>query len=50
MKYTAPAMKIEEAQAATMLAESLDINKDKTVNGNVALTNENAAWDIWGED
>ena len=43
-------MKIEEAQAAQMLAESLAINKDKTVDGSAALTKEDYAWDIWGEE
>ena len=47
MKYIAPAMKIEEAQAAQMLAESLPINSDVTVNGSQTLTKENYAWDIW---
>ena len=49
-KYFAPALKVEEAQAAQMLAESLAINKDKTVDGDDALTKEDNAWDIWGEE
>ena len=49
MKYIAPAMKIEEAQAVSMLAESLIISSDKTVDGSQALTKEDNAWDIWGE-
>lgn len=49
MKYIAPAMKIEEAQAAQMLAESLGIHSDITVNGNQTLTKENYAWDIWDD-
>lgn len=49
MKYIAPAMKIEEAQAAQMLAESLPINSDVTVNGSQTLTKENYAWDIWDD-
>ena len=48
MKYIAPAMKIEEAQAVSMLAESLIIS-DKTVDGSAALTKEDEGWDIWGE-
>ena len=50
-KYFAPAMQVEEAQAAQMLAESLGINTDpsKTVDGGSALTKENVDWDIWGE-
>jgi len=47
MKYIAPSIKIEEAHAAQMLAESLAINMDKTVDGSSALTKEDAAWDIW---
>ena len=30
-----------------MLAESLTINSDTTVDGSQALTKEDAAWDIW---
>ena len=47
-KYIIPALKVEEAQAISILAESLTINGDTTVNGNNALTKE-AAWDIWEE-
>ncbi|MBO7138940.1 MAG: hypothetical protein J6V92_10815 [Bacteroidaceae bacterium] len=49
-KYFAPAMQIEEAQAAQMLAESLPINSDITVDGGQALTKESESWDIWGEE
>jgi len=49
MKYIAPTMKVEEAQVVSMLAESLIINGDKTVDGSQALTKEDSAWDIWGE-
>ena len=45
--YLIPAIQIEEAQAAQILAESLIINSGTTVNGNQALTKENYAWDIW---
>ena len=48
-KYFAPAMQVEEAQAAQMLAESLAINSDTTVDGGDALTKEEVSWDIWGE-
>ena len=48
MKYIKPTIKIEEAQACNMLAESLGINGDTTVDGGDALTKE-SAWDIWGE-
>lgn len=50
MKYIAPSMKIEEAQAVQMLAESLTINSDTTVDGSNALTKEDNSWDIWGEE
>ena len=49
MKYIAPAMKIEEAQAVSMLAESLIINSEKPVDGADALTKEQYAWDIWSD-
>ncbi|MBR6031986.1 MAG: hypothetical protein IKP36_08525 [Bacteroidaceae bacterium] len=48
-KYICPALQVEEAQAANMLAESLAINSDKKVNGSEALTKEDYAWDIWNE-
>ena len=47
MKYIKPALQTEEAQAAQMLAESLAINNNTTVDGSQALTKEDAAWDIW---
>jgi len=50
MKYIKPTIKIEEAQAAQMLAESLTINSNTTVDGGQALTKENGSWDIWGKD
>ena len=50
MKYIKPSLKIEEAQAAQMLAESLAINGDTKVDGGDALTKENDAWDIWGDE
>ena len=46
MKYIKPALQTEVAQAAQMLAESLAINGDTTVDGGEALAKE-AAWDIW---
>ena len=47
--YLIPAMKVEEAQAAQMLAESLAINNGTTVDGGDALTKEENSWDIWSE-
>ena len=49
MKYIAPAMKIEDAQVVSMLAESLIINSEKPVDGADALTKEQYAWDIWSD-
>ena len=49
-RYLIPTMQVEEAQAAQMLAESLAINSEVTVDGSNALTKEDAAWDIWSEE
>lgn len=49
MKYIKPLIKINEAQAAQMLAESLAINSDTTVDGGDALTKEDNSWDIWND-
>ena len=49
MKYLAPSMKVEEAQAAQMLAESLIIS-DTTVDGSQALGKEDNSWNIWNEE
>ena len=48
-RYFKPTMKIELAQGANMLAESLVINKTTTVDGSQALTKEDT-WDIWSEE
>ena len=48
--YLIPVFQVEEAQAAQMLAESLAINPDTTVDGSEALTAEYKSWDIWGEE
>ena len=42
-------MKIELAQVANMLAESLVINNTTTVGGSQALTKEDT-WHIWSEE
>ena len=47
--YIKPALRVESAQAAQMLAESLAINSGTTVDGSDALTKENG-WDIWSDD
>ncbi len=44
--YLIPAMQVELAMAAQMLAESLPISDD-TVDGGSALTKEEITWDIW---
>jgi len=49
MKYVKPTIKIEEAEAVQMLAESLTINSDTTVDGSSALTKEDD-WSIWGDE
>ena len=48
--YICPAIELEEAQASSMLAESLTIDNSTTVDGSNALTKESVDWDIWGED
>jgi hypothetical protein len=47
--YLIPALKVEEAQASQMLAESLAINTKTPVNGSDALTREDNSWNIWGD-
>jgi len=49
MKYIKPDLQVEEVQAVQILAESLAINSDTTVDGGQALTKEND-WDIWEEE
>ena len=50
MKYIKPTIKLNEAQVARMLAESLAINNNTSVDGGNALTKEDNAWDIWSEE
>ena len=47
--YLIPAFKVEELQAEQMLAASLKINSDTTVDGSAALVKGND-WDIFSED
>ena len=49
MRYIKPIIKISEAEAATMLADSLKIS-DETVSGENALTKEDNDWNIWDEE
>ncbi len=47
--YVSPHADMASAEAAQMLAESLPVNSDVTVDGGEALTKENA-WDIWADE
>ena len=47
--YIKPAIKIEEAEVVSMLAESLVIDGDTQVDGGDALTKEDS-WEIWSDD
>ena len=49
-KYMIPALKVEEAQVVSMLAESLIIDNDTPVDGGDALTKEDDAWEIWSDE
>ncbi|MBQ7461813.1 MAG: hypothetical protein IJS63_06090 [Bacteroidaceae bacterium] len=48
--YICPAIDLSEAEAAQMLAESLIISSETTVDGSEALTKEDGAWNIWNDD
>ena len=48
-EYFAPASRVEQAQPTLMLAESLTINGDTTVDGGDALTKEDS-WEIWSDE
>jgi len=49
VKYIKPALRVEEAEVVNMLAESLVIDGDTTVDGGDALTKK-SSWDIWSDD
>ena len=49
MMYIKPAFKIELAQVASMLAESLPIDGKTEVDGGNALTKE-SDWSLWSDD
>ena len=49
MRYIKPVSRVELAQPAQMLAESLIINGATTVDGGEALTKEND-WAIWSDE
>ena len=50
MKYIKPILKVEEAEVVSMLAESLVIDSETTVDGGDALTKEDKSWEIWSDD
>ena len=47
--YLIPAFKVEEAEVVNMLAESLVIDGETTVDGGDALTKEDS-WEIWSDE
>jgi len=47
--YIKPELKVEEADVVSMLAESLTIDGNTTVDGGDALTKE-SSWEIWKND
>ena len=47
--YLIAAFKVEEAEVVNMLAESLVIDGETTVDGGDALTKEDS-WEIWSDD
>ena len=49
MKYIKPSIKVDEAQVVSMLAESLTINSETTVDGGDALAKEDS-WAIWSDE
>ena len=48
--YIKPSIKIEEAEVVSMLAESLAIDGNTTVDGGDALSKEDKSWEIWSND
>lgn len=46
-KYIAPALQVNETEVCHMLAESLPVVNDQTVDGSNALSKENDTWEIW---
>ena len=48
-RYLKPALKVEVADVVNMLAESLVIDGETTVDGGDALTKEDS-WEIWSDD
>ena len=50
MKYIKPSIEMNEAQASQLIADSLKMNTGKEVDAGGALTKDDDAWDIWGEE
>ncbi len=50
MRYIKPIIKVEEAEVVSMLAESLPIDGNTTVDGGDALSKEDKSWEIWSDD
>ena len=50
MKYIKPSIEMNQAQASQLIADSLKMNTGKEVDAGGALTKEDNAWDIWGEE
>ena len=48
--YVCPAIELNEAMAAQMIADSLKVNTGTEVDAGGALTKDDGAWDIWGEE
>ena len=46
--YIKPAIETTQVEVTHMLAESLGINNEKTIDGKDALGKDND-WDIWGK-
>ena len=45
--YTRPMLHVVETQTCNIVAASLPINNEETVNAGNALMKENTGWDIW---
>lgn len=48
--YLTPALQVEETESAQVLAASLIVNNDKTVDGDEALVKGGNDWDIWSDE
>lgn len=48
--YSRPVAQICETQVIQMMAVSLKIDNETSVNGSEALSKEDVEWDIWNND